>query len=283
MLVLVAGCGSSAQLPAAPADAGDIEARALDVYTRISGSARQREAANYLEWLDLNASYWSCLEQKGFAPVKEFSPLWTGWVPNPTSGHWMGSLGVKPSIAALGIAESSRAESDPPRSEEANEEYEAASDSCQSGSDVTVGGGPGTPKGAAQLTTDFKKLVKAVDAQLGPIDDYRGCMEDAGIDYVEGADGDEGWQGLYQYLTSEMPQAPLAGEKPSKKWENYLVLENKALEADESCRGEKYRLGLSMLAPGIEEFASNRADQIDEVAAGWATTVEQALAEGFTG
>jgi hypothetical protein len=38
-----------------------------------------------------------------------------------------------------------------------------------------------------------------------------------------------------------------------------------------------------MLAPGIEEFASNRADQIDEVAAGWATTVEQALAEGFTG
>jgi hypothetical protein len=284
--LLLAGCSSAAPLPVGPADATSVESRAATIYTRISGDSQQRDAANYLEWLTINQSYWSCLEGKGFTPIKQFSPLWTGWIANPTSGQWMGSLQVRPSVPALAIAASSRAESSSPGkgSPTADKGYQDASDSCQSeNTDVTVGGGPGTPVGAAQLTSDFKKLVEAVDAELGPIDDYRQCMAQVGIDYSSGSEGDEGWQGLYRYLTSELPQAPLEGEEPSQAWRDYLVFETKVLAADESCRGAKYHEGLRRLAPGLEDFASGNAARIDEVAQGWAATVEQARAKGFTG
>ncbi|MGC3992666.1 MAG: hypothetical protein QM779_00800 [Propionicimonas sp.] len=280
-LVLVGCSALSSGVPGAPSDPLEVETAANRVFVQIYGDAQQREAGNYLSWIALNEDYWSCMEQRGVEPVKHFSPLWTSWTPNATSGTWMGAVQVKPSLHALGIAASSRDESEP---SETSAEYAKVSDACQvNDQDMTVGGGPGTPEGAAQLLAEFKELITSVDAQLGPIQDYRTCMAEAGINYSEKSDGDEGWQGLYMFLTASMPKAPIENEKPSPAWNRYLDLETTALNADERCRADKYQQGLALLGPELSQFAAGHDSQLRTLAADWTKIVQDAREKGFTG
>lgn len=278
-LVLVTGCSGNPAVPAAPSDTAAVEAEANRVFVQIYGNAEQREAGNYLEWLALNKSYWACMAEHGVEPVRHFSQIWTGWTPNATSGEWMGALQLKPSIHALGIAASAGEEFE---KSEQSVDYQKVSDGCQADdSSMTVGGGPGTPEGAAELVGDFKTLIRSVDSRLGSIDEYTQCMSEAGVDYPAKADGDRGWQGLYMFLTASMPKPPLSGQEPSEAWQKYLELETKALDADEQCRGAKYEQGLVLLAPELDAFVGEHRGELDTVAAGWGTIVEKARAEGF--
>jgi hypothetical protein len=283
---LLAGC---AVAQAAPADPAAVEARADGLYTVIGGNAQQREAANYLQWIDMNQEFWSCMAAAGFEPRRHFSYLWRGWTANGTSGEWLGRLQNKPSATALakralaGAATSRPVPpSDPVAPQRTRPDYEAAAEGCETADQsVVLGSQPGVPDGSQRLLAEFNTMVSEVEAGLGPIGSYRSCMLAAGVDYTASAEDTDGWQALYLYLTWKMPKAPAPGKQASAKWQEYLALEAAALDADESCRGDQYRRGLALLDPRLTAFAEKHAAELDQLAKGWQATVAEARAAGL--
>lgn len=197
----------------------------------------------------------------------------------------MGVLGWKPSTMALANADAARAEQSLPQagSQEASLEYQEAVESCQSEDNpvVDLGNQPGVPDGSADLTAEFNKMIWSVDDELGPIDPYEECLAAAGIRYQDVADGAGGWQGLYNYLVGKLPEPPLSDEEPSAEWNSYLRLEAHALEADRDCRAEKYREGLAMLSPMLNDFAAKHAEELTRMAGQWDATVVTAKRQGL--
>lgn len=291
VLLVCAGCGDvglEAPGVANESKPSTVEARADEIFLQLAGDATQREAVHYLEFRSANADFETCMSDGGFSVRAEFLPIWKGYEPNATSGSWMGELGRRPSVMALQNARSAHAEVSTidPKSVESSEEYQRAVRRCRD-DDLAVidfNNKPGVPDGATDLVSEFKSVIFAIDEKLGPIQPYNECMLDAGFDLSAGPDGDGGWQGLYNYLVGTMPLPPMPGaEAAADEWQVYLELESKAIAADTQCRESKYREGLEMLEPLLDEFASQHAEDLDRFAVEWPKAVAEARDAGFEG
>lgn len=276
-LPVLAACGTqpSGSGDEAAADYAAIEARADRIYTSISGTALQREAAHFLTVHELNAGFINCMDEAGFKVASVFHPIYDGWEPNSTEGLWMGELNRPLSTQALATAASSRSE----LGDDRGEAYDEASRRCAQDEPPLVNR---EPEGWLDLNTEYALIVNKVDGQLGPIDDYTDCMNRAGIDYLKlNGVGTAGYAGLFLALQGAMPLAPVTGEKPSAEWTEYLEFESRAMEADASCRGEKYREGLILLASELDAFEASSGAAIEDMSRQWEGVLEEARRAGL--
>ena len=276
-LPLLAGCGTQQGTDVAEAtpDYAAIEARADQIFTSMGGTARQREAAHFLTVNDLNADFVSCMDEAGFEVASVFDPIYTGWEPNSTEGMWMGELNRALSPQALAMAASSRSEFDGDR----GEAYDGAARTCAQDEPPQVNR---EPEGWLELSTEYALALRRVEEQLGPIDGYTDCMNRAGIDYIElNGEGEAGYAGLLMALHGVMPSAPRPGKKPSAEWTDYLDFEARALEADTSCREEKYHEGLRLLAPELDALEASSGAEIEDMRRQWEGVLEEARRAGL--
>lgn len=287
--LLLAGCGSASSDTGLDTEVRDtdiesIEVRADDLYELITGGAVEREAVHFLEVTQLNASYNTCMAAAGFEQQPKLHPLWTGFRSNGTSGHWLGATHRNPSEEALAIASSTYLETEPD-TREPSKARDAAESKCsaQDSPVMDQGNRPGTPKSSPDLTQAWHEMMDKVESELGPITPYSECMRAAGIDYAQLSDGEEGWVGLYLYLTAKMPAAPLTKSAAAQDddWSSYLALEARAMEADESCREVKRAEGLRLLAPRLDEFEQIYESELERLPAEWAAGVAEAEKLGF--
>lgn len=267
---------SPTQSPAAVGSSDDfsaIEARANDLFTKLSGTGQQREAAHYLAVIDLNADFVECMSRAGYDVDVPFEPIWAGWEPNATAGAWMGQLNEPLSPMALATATSSRSEFEGAQ----GPEYNAAAASCDEDADpVDPSQLSHEPKGWLDLSSQYLGIVNEVDGKLGPISEYTTCMTAAGIDYRKNSGGAAGWMGLYISLQSTMPPAPAPGEEPTDEWNDYLRREADAMRADADCRRERYHQGLALLAPELDRFETEFGAEIEAMHEQWESVLEEA-------
>lgn len=272
--VLLAGCGSSPSPTSEQqgVDVAQVEQDAAAIFDALTGTATQREAVHYLQFEALNHGFHECLTGHGQEVSTTFVPIWTGYVSNPTSGAWLGRLNYKPSETALAqrsVALADEAAEAAARVDASDPEYMAAATECVAETpEVNTNSLPGPPAGAQELTGQFEQLMNEVEEELGPISAYQECMGGLGIDLSSAED--EGWQGLYETLTGEMPRPPDPGDEPSAAWTSYLTYETKAIAADTECRQGKYHQGLGLLSPKLDQFAEEHGDEIQRIAIDWA-------------
>ncbi|HST80509.1 MAG TPA: hypothetical protein VLL08_02085 [Kineosporiaceae bacterium] len=191
----------------------------------------------------------------------------------------MGRLNLGPSQGALAPKVIEHVTDAPTLKETSTPKYKEASARCEK-----TGGDPesvGKPEGTDELNGKFRLTLNRIEEKLGPIEEYRQCMKTAGVALATDEGGD-GWGSLWVSLESQMPTPPRPGEEPSQQWSDYLQTEAKALNADEACRAEKYREGLALLKPLLDEFQTAHADELAATAAGWNDILDQAKAKGFT-
>lgn len=283
LAITLSGCGTHGAEVASTlgSDVERIEEHANDVFTRISGTAEQREAVHFLTVGELNKEFIACMSTKGLVVSPEFAPIWAGWEPDATSASWMGALNRPPSIHALATVKARRLERAPAPRKAGYGDAAALCSNVNADTDVAIGGSPGEPPGYLDLTDDFKEVIFAIDEQLGPIAEYTKCMKNDGIDYTLHSEENEGWRGLYLSLSNVMPDPPASEEQPSAEWRKYIEYESAALSADAACRGERHREGLQLLGPQLEEFEQRNLDRIQEVQSQWAAAVDRASRLGF--
>ncbi|MFT3872308.1 MAG: hypothetical protein QM714_06615 [Nocardioides sp.] len=198
------------------------------IYTAIGGTAAQREALHFLEEKELNAGYLDCMASNGEPMQLKFVTLWSGFSPNPSAGRWMGRLDVRPSVMALANSEAAHLEHEPPPppdSREATEEFQNTMRSClQKNQEVVVDDEALGKPATGELNAEFHMLIEDVDQSLGPIDPYNECMKQAGFDVTSRDDGDlEGWNALYDLLSSRQPRAPERSAGGAVTWGNVWV------------------------------------------------------------
>lgn len=286
LVVLAGGCGTQtrASEPQAPeVDAPRVEALANETLAEIAGTAQQREARHYVIFNELNQAYESCMNAQGVDFTAGYHTLFAGYRPKGTSGQWMGALHRKPSDQALANAAAYRDDMvGHLPAKEKSAAFVAARAKCDdedtagADQDVVLG-----ESGEIDLEAEFTKMLTDVEEKLGEIAPYTACMQKAGVDYTAESDGEEGWAGLYLYLTAEMPLPPLPDQTPDKAWQAYLDLEQRALTADTACRGKKYAEGLALLGPSIVSFRERFAGQLQASKDTWGAELEDAQALGF--
>lgn len=257
-----------------------IESQADEIYLQIWGNATQKEAGNYLSHRALNDPITACMHTAGFAYESPFETLWEGYRPHGTAGQWMGPFQIRQSDRALANAASLRYESSPPSPSAAHNtaEYIKAVNDCIN----TSAGNPepvDRPDGTDLLAADYTKMILSVDIQLGPTGRYTDCMVNQGFD-VGGIDED-GREALGVFLRSSMPTPPLPDEVPTDAWTEYLAFEQRALNADETCRADKYLEGLSLLAPLLTDFQKNYAGQLSDNEQSWQALLSRAEEKGY--
>lgn len=286
-VTVTAGCGTETAVDRERASVGvspessQIQQAADEILIQMGGSAEQREARYYLEFLDANQSYEQCMQAQGINFVAEYHTSHVGFVPDGTVGQWMGALGRKPSTGRLANVEAAYDDATgnlPVKYR--TPDFEQAQAACDTSRPPN--GAPERspiPQGAS---ASYFAMLASVDHQLGPIAPYTGCMRDAGIDYTGGSDGGEGWTGLYLYLVGSMPRPPLPGADPSEEWTRYLSLERRSLSADAACRTDQYTKGLQLLSLQLPEFQAKYASVLQASAKNWQSFVPKAKSAGFT-
>jgi hypothetical protein len=288
-LLAVSACGNQTLGPAvALGDAEVIEGRANAIDAAIAGTGLQREAQNYLTYLDLNRGLWDCLEGKGIAVRRgaNFLPLYEGWTPNATSGAWMGALHRAPSTTALAGAATNRAAVGPPEpgTLEASPEYDQAVTAClktlpsHSTTTYDADSRPYAPDGSEELSAEFHRVLMAVEDELGPIEPYNDCMKEAGFELEDPAGG---FGSLWEMLSDRMGPVPVPGERPSDKWVEYLTFEGAALDADANCRSDAYRRSLLLLSDRLEDFEKEHGSELATMREQWRETLSRARDEGM--
>lgn len=284
--LLAGGCGTQTAVDATPEAVDDtraIETLADTTLAQIAGTATQREAEHYVVFKELNSAYETCMNDQGIDFTAEYHTLFAGYRPNGTSGVWMGALNRKPSETALANAAAYR---DDMRGQLPADERSAAFVAAQAKCDATTSDSAdqqvvlGEP-GGVDLEAEFTTMLTGVEEKLGDIAPYTTCMQKAGIDYTTKSDGEQGWAGLYLYLTAQMPTPPLSAEASDTTWQAYLDLERRALAADATCRAAKYAEGLALLAPRIVTFRERYASQLQASQASWTSKLKNAQALGF--
>ena len=290
-MAAVSSCGNQTLGPAAaPGDAEAVESRANVIDAAISGTGLQREAEHYLTYLDLNQDLWDCLEGKGI-PVRRganFLPIYEGWTPDATSGAWMGGLHRAPSTTALAGAATNRAAVGPPEpgTLEASPEYDQAVTVCLEnlpGHGTTTydaGRRPYAPARSDELASELHRVLMAVEDELGPIEPYNQCMQQAGFALP---DQTGGVSALWEMLSDRLGPVPVPGEEPGHKWVEYLEFEDDALDADASCRSEVYRRGLLLLSSRLDDFEKEHGGELSATRQQWQETLSRARNNGMPG
>lgn len=266
-------------------DAASVERQATRIEYATRGTPFQRESEHFLNFLDLNRGFLACLADKGFHVDinANFHPLYQGWTANPTSGRWLGALRRGPSTAALAGAESNQSAEGPPDpgSMEATAAYQEAATACsQVGTPTQIddGSGPYEPANSNELSSEFYELLESVDEQLGSIEPYNDCMNEAGIKLDNQRDG---YMALWETLSNSLGAPPLPDQDTSEDWDEYLDFEDKALDADEECRADTYRQGLVLLAPLLSDFEMTHSQDLADLAEQWEQTAARAVAAGM--
>ncbi len=285
--LLVSGCGTEAAGDGDPgpaslsSEAAEVERVASETEAQLYGNAEQREAKHWLTFRELNRAYEECIQSQGVAWVAEFATLYAGFVPDGTAGTWMGALNRKPSDNSLTNAEAAYFDAPGQLTPlEQTPEFEAAAAACDSVGNQNLNYEVYDP--GEGLAGDFIVMLDGVEAQLGRIAPYTACMSDAGIEFSAAAEGEEGYQGLYLYLTGEMPRPPLPGGQPDQAWLDYLELEERALAADAECRGAQYEQGLLLLGPKLEEYVDRYAAELRTSRDSWEAYLTQAEVAGYS-
>ena len=259
--------------------AAHVQAMADELKTQLYGNAEQREAEHYLLFRAMNQPYEECMQDRGIDFVAEYHPIHVGSVPDGTAGRWMGALNRKPSDVYAANAEAAYDDTTGGLPEKhQTPEFEAAKDAC----DGTNASGPDYEYFEVPAQAAYSSMLERVEKQLGSIDSYTECMKNAGVDYTVGSDGEEGWVGLYLYLTTGMPRPPLPGAAPSEEWTSYLKVEARALAADEECRADRYEEGLHLLEPLLEGFRERNSADLQKSRWHWQAFVTEAEAIGWT-
>jgi hypothetical protein len=248
-----------------------VDARADGVYLRLWGTAEQKEAAHYLEFLELNRPTVDCMRASGYPFVPHFTPLWTGWEPDGTETNgWLGHLDRAQSGTAIATDDSWFK----PR----GAGYEGAMDRCANQETTAVLDGE-NPAGTNELSAEFHELLDTVNEQLDPIDSYQDCMSDRGIDV--GFTGQTGATGLSLYLQGHMPTDQLDRDVPTEAWSKYLSLETDALAADRACRADNYLRGLRLLDKPLAEFEEQHDAALRGAEAAWREVLQTARKAGL--
>jgi hypothetical protein len=285
VLALMTGCGmrtaESDTRGSAGSDQGAAVQRMADeTLAQLGGTAEQREAAHYLLFRAMNRPYEECMRASGIDFTAEYHTINVGYVPDGTSGTWMGALNRKPSDFYAANAEAGHDDETgnlPP--DQKTPEFTKAQDACdETNATFDI---PSANQGAPELQAEYFETLSSVEKQLGPIAPYTTCMEQAGIDYTTASDGEEGWAGLYLYLGAKMPRPPLPGEKADEAWMQYLDLENQSLAADAQCRGDQYAKGLELLGPLLRDLRARNADELQAASETWEGYVTKAAAAGW--
>jgi hypothetical protein len=286
VFAFVAGCGSqtATDTPAEGSisgEAAEVQEMADQTLAQLGGDAGQREAKHYLEFRAMNQPYEECMQDHGIDFVADYHTINAGYVPDGTSGTWMGALNRRPSDFYLANAEAGHDDQTGNlTADEQTREFQKAQDACDD-TNAFTDSPAGEPEIEA-LQAEYFEILSDVEKQLGPIAPYTACMEDAGIDYISDSDGEEGWGGLYIYLGSQMPRPPLPGEEADDSWLDYLDLEARALAADAECRAGQYERGLELLGPMLRDFRSRNADQLRASSQMWEAYVARAHTAGWT-
>jgi hypothetical protein len=281
MMAALASCGDQSQQSAEELTvAQDVEGQADWTYQQIWGDAEQKDGGQFLANTAIQRPIKECMSGRGLTYPAKFTPLWLGYQSNGTSGAWMGHLQEAPSKTEVLLTEAHQLERSPQVNPDLNKPgYREALAECEK-----LSGDPDkvvVPEGTEELGAEFTRLKGAVEDELGSLEPYTKCMAEAGFD-LGGMDA-EGWTALYMLLTSKMPDPPLSGQEPTEEWTRYLKMEAEALDADETCRAEKYREGLTVLGPRLRVFRQEHAEQLAASERAWADLLKRAEAQGYRG
>jgi hypothetical protein len=286
MVMALSGCGTETATDE-PRTSGNVSAELIDVQraadeilAEMGGNAEQREARLYLAFKEANDPYEECMQAHGIDFVAKYHTSNVGFLPNGTSGEWMGALQRKPSEIVIANAEAAYddatgrlpAKYQTPQFDEAQA---SCDESRPKNSIMDISPVP------SEASASYAKMLASVDKELGPIEPYTECMLDAGVDYTKASNGEQGWAGLYMYLSAMIPRPPLPGDEPSKAWSAYLELEQRSLDADTKCRAAQYEKGLELLAPKIDQFREEYGEVLKASQERWEGFATEAKAEGF--
>lgn len=256
-----------------------------ETLAQLAGNAEQREARHYLEFRELSQPYEGCMQAHGIDFVAEYHTIYAGYVPDGTEaeGTWMGALNRKPSDPMLANAEAAHDDETGtlPR-EYQTEAFEKAKGLCSDTNSVFPESPSTNEIGDPKLLEELTGMLTGVERQLGPIGPYTECMKEVGIDYTSASDGEEGWLGLYMYLSTQMPRPPLPGEDAAEAWLQYLDMEERTLAADAECRVDQYEKGLELLGPRLADFREANANGLQAASQNWEKFVTRARAADWT-
>ncbi|MGL5827376.1 MAG: hypothetical protein ACRCYU_21595 [Nocardioides sp.] len=274
--VLLSGCGTQVE-PLGAAEAVAVEAEVNGVYRSIWGTDEQRNAARYLGWRAMTDPVTECMGDRSQKYYRYFVPTFRGGVSGPTE-EWIGPLDLRQSDIALANTEAINLERNSGEGPAwvQTKEYRAADAACQSAEGDPTAFNP--PTDVQELSSKFRKILSEVDHDLGSIDDYHDCMRDRGHEVNQEGDGATG---LSNYLSARLPTPPLPGVEPSAEWLEFLTFEDGVLKADRACREDKHNEGIARMAPEVEKFTAEHADDLAKAADQWSTYLEQAREIGF--
>lgn len=276
--VAMSGCGSE-QPDGAARTADQVEAAADRLDEQIWGTPDQREAADYLAHRRVADRLSGCLAESGLVYERLYLPSMAGTRTNATASLWLGHLHESPSRRWVALSRARRAA----RADHAARWPDSVGDGlawrrCGDGVEGLVDAGPQLPPETEQLSAAFTAMISAAEQNLPPIDGFTRCMAKFGID-LTGSDV-EGATAVHLFLEGRHSSGRHSSPG-ADGWRDYLALEAKVLDADETCRGAERRLGLANLAPMLDEFADEHADALARNRAAWASIEAQAARVGL--
>lgn len=275
---LLTSCGEAVPDSAADPhqDPASVEAKADAISTQMWGTAEQKEAAHYLDFMELNAGTVDCIGEAGHTFVPSFTHLYAGWVTNSIeTGGWLGKLDWAPSDRAERAGEFGGEPEDQPMPAGASQAYKDAMDEC---SQVTEESNVqlGNPVGADDLAFEFQQMLDEVNSEIGPIEPYNQCMGENGITLEE-----SGATGLAVYFSQAAPTSRYQPNNPNTQWAAFLPIEADALAADRDCREDEYLRALTLLEPRLDTFADDHAEELASYADAWQQLATEATQAGY--
>jgi hypothetical protein len=143
-----------------------------------------------------------------------------------------------------------------------------------------------SPKFDASVAKAYGRLIERVIRRLPSDDLYARCMKRAGSP-VHGEANDGGYTDFniaterIRRTAPPLRDIPEQGETGSEAWHKFLGREQELLRDDASCRKAEYEKGMAELAPKLNAFRRQHAEELKRLRAHWASVDQEAKAHGW--
>jgi hypothetical protein len=270
-LVLVSAGGLTACRSSEP---GDPRAQATALYssivTRVYGTPEQREAGDERAWWAAQIVTVECMARAGvdyrvlgYSPLMDREPVAPGDL-----------LGFAPAGADFDVADqlhrlsatTINATHTARQAHASGAGWAAATRQCAAEADAAAL--PRVPDGQEHLDGALVQELTRVQAAAAPTlaADYRACLRANGI--VAADRTALRVQVEQAFPTTGLGMKSALHEMPD--WAYAVTFERKAASVDAGCRADAVEVVMASALPGLTTFAAVHADQLTEVAAGWA-------------
>lgn len=309
-LVLLWGCGTQTAVESAMGDSAagtptQTQSEIVANHQRWAGSSADLQAAEVLRAQALNGEFDACMQSAGYPEFNfrnnihlPLAPPDTGLTGllEPFGQHVLRDEAL---AAARGMALEYKGNH--PETEYAtwNDQVDAATDRCLSESSAASDGEIERliqPAGLDGLLASWYRDAETqrlllIGSGIPEARGYVACMGDAGFGHGSVKDGEEyapSLMGRLRRLVSVPRQDswrvvndPEARED-SQLWQDFIAAEEAWLEADEKCRTGIVAGNIAQVKAHQDEFVAEHAQEIDQVAAGWAAIRKDARELGWT-